>query len=99
MTVFVGNIILELIWEVIKILFLKIVNQYMGNILEKNTWNLKDPPVMGTFVMVDMYIFIIITFLSTPLIKNHILRCVVYKLHLLLLLLLLLVRKLAVLMW
>ena len=39
------------------------------------------------FVIVDMYIFIVIVFLWTPLIENQILRYVVYKPHLLLLLL------------
>ena len=42
---------------------------------------------MDTFVIVDMYIFIVIAFLRTPLIKNQILRYVVYKPYLLLLLL------------
>ena len=41
---------------------------------------------MDTFVAVDMYIFIVVAFLWTPLIKNQILRYVVYKPHLLLLL-------------
>ena len=45
---------------------------------------------MDTFITVDMYIFIVMAFLWTPLIKNQILRYVVYKPHLLLLLLLLL---------
>ena len=44
---------------------------------------------MDTFITVDMYIFIVMAFLWTPLIKNQILRYVVYKPHLLLLLLLL----------
>ena len=43
--------------------------------------------VMDTFITVDMYIFIVMAFLWTPLIKNQILRYVVYKPHLLLLLL------------
>ena len=43
---------------------------------------------MDTFITVDMYIFIVIAFLWTPLIKNQILRYVLYKPHLLLLLLL-----------
>ena len=43
---------------------------------------------MDTFITVDMYIFIVMAFLWTPLIKNQILRYVVYKPHLLLLLLL-----------
>ena len=42
---------------------------------------------MDTFITVDMYIFIVMAFLWTPLIKNQILRYVVYKPHLLLLLL------------
>ena len=42
---------------------------------------------MDTFVIVDMYIFIVIAFLWTPLINNQILRYVVYKPYLLLLLL------------
>ena len=45
---------------------------------------------MDTFITVDMCIFIVMAFLWTPLIKNQILRYVVYKPHLLLLLLLLL---------
>ena len=44
---------------------------------------------MDSFVIVDMYIFIVIAFLWTPLIKDQILRYVVYKPYLLLLLLLL----------
>ena len=44
---------------------------------------------MDTFITVDMCIFIVMAFLWTPLIKNQILRYVVYKPHLLLLLLLL----------
>ena len=40
---------------------------------------------MDTFVIFDVYIFIIIAFLWTPLIKNQILRYVVYKPYLLLL--------------
>ena len=43
---------------------------------------------MDTFITVDMCIFIVMAFLWTPLIKNQILRYVVYKPHLLLLLLL-----------
>ena len=49
---------------------------------------LQDLLVMDTFITVDMYIFIVMVFLWTPLIKNQILRYVVYKPHLLLLLLL-----------
>ena len=45
---------------------------------------------MDTFITVDMCIFIVMAFLWTPLIKNQILRYVVYKPHSLLLLLLLL---------
>ena len=44
--------------------------------------------VMDTLITVDMYIFIVMAFLWTPLIKNQILRYVVYKPHLFLLLLL-----------
>ena len=44
---------------------------------------------MDSFNIVDMYIFIVIAFLWTPLIKDQILRYVVYKPYLLLLLLLL----------
>ena len=43
--------------------------------------------IITTFITVDMYIFIVMAFLWTPLIKNQILRYVVYKPHLLLLLL------------
>ena len=39
------------------------------------------------FVIVNMYIFIVIVFLSAPLIEDQILRYVVYKPHLLLLIL------------
>ena len=42
---------------------------------------------MDSFIIVDMYIFIVIAFLWTPLIKDQILRYVVYKPYLLLLLL------------
>ena len=38
---------------------------------------------MDSFIIVDMYIFIVIAFLWTPLIKDHILRYVVYKPYLL----------------
>ena len=41
---------------------------------------------MDSFIIVDMYIFIVIAFLWTPLIKDRILRYVVYKPYLLLLL-------------
>ena len=41
---------------------------------------------MDSFIIVDMYIFIVIAFLWTPLIKDQILRNVVYKPYLLLLL-------------
>ena len=44
---------------------------------------------MDSFIIVDMYIFIVIAFLWTPLMKDQILRYVVYKPYLLLLLLLL----------
>ena len=40
---------------------------------------------MDTFITVDMYIFIIMAFLWIPLIKNQIIRYVVYKPNLLLL--------------
>ena len=43
---------------------------------------------MDSFIIVDMYIFIVIAFLWTPLIEDQILRYVVYKPYLLLLLLL-----------
>ena len=41
---------------------------------------------MDSFIIVDMYIFIVIAFLWTALIKDQILRYVVYKPYLLLLL-------------
>ena len=47
---------------------------------------LQDLLVMDTFITVDMYVFIVMAFLGTPLIKNQILRYVVYEPNLLLLL-------------
>ena len=43
---------------------------------------------MDSFIIVDMYIFIVIAFLWTPLIKDQIIRYVVYKPYLLLLIIL-----------
>ena len=59
---------------------------------QQNNWKyhlgiLQDLPVMDTFVIVDMYIFIVMSFMWTPLIKNQILRYMVYKPHILILLL------------
>ena len=68
--------------KVVRILLLKIVNQFMKNIdkiLETDTWNLPRVTVMDSFVIVDMYIYIVIAFLCTHLIKNPILRYVVYN--------------------
>ena len=71
--------------KITRILLLKIVNQSMENInklSEKNTGILQDLPVKDTFITVDIYIFIVMAFLGTPLIKNQFLRYVVYKPHL-----------------
>ena len=54
--------------------------------MKRTLWILQDLLAMDSFIIVDMYIFIVIAFLWTPLIKDQILRYVVYKPYLLLLL-------------
>ena len=78
--------------KITRILLLKIISQWRTStkLLKRTLEILQDLLVMDTFITVDMYIFIVMAFLGTPLIKNQILRYVVYKPHLLLLLLLLL---------